>query len=153
MTSRQERFVEEFLVDLNATQAAIRAGYSKKTARVQASQLLTKLNIQEAIAEAKTNRIERIQLNQNYVLTRLVENVERAMQNRPVLDAKGDPTGEYVYAGTVANKALELLGKHLGMFQDRIEVNDLAERVAATKRGRERALRRRREERELEHKS
>lgn len=53
MTPKQELFVKEYLKDLNATQAAIRAGYSEKTARVQASDLLTKLDIQEAIQTAR----------------------------------------------------------------------------------------------------
>ena len=50
LTDRQARFCEEYLIDLNATQAAIRAGYSEKTAREQAAQNLSKLNIQEKIA-------------------------------------------------------------------------------------------------------
>ena len=51
MTPKQQRFVEEYLIDLNATQAAIRAGYSKHTANEQGSQLLAKLSIQAAVAE------------------------------------------------------------------------------------------------------
>ena len=47
LTDKQKRFIDEYMVDYNATQAAIRAGYSEKTARYQASQNLTKLNIQE----------------------------------------------------------------------------------------------------------
>ena len=56
-----------------------------------------------------------------YVLTRLRENVERAMTAEPVRDADGNPTGEYRYEGAVANRALELLGKTLGMFRDKVE--------------------------------
>ena len=56
------------------------------------------------------------------MLNRLIENVERAMQAQPVLDAKGVPTGEYRYEGSVANRALELLGKEQGMFVDRKEI-------------------------------
>jgi phage terminase small subunit len=52
----------------------------------------------------------------------LVENVDRAMEAEPVLDPKGNPTGEYKYNGNVANRALELLGKEIGMFVDRKEV-------------------------------
>jgi phage terminase small subunit len=57
-TPKQQRFVEEYLVDLNATQAAIRAGYSERTARSIASQLLTKLNIQAAIQQARQKLAE-----------------------------------------------------------------------------------------------
>ncbi len=51
LTPKQARFVEEYLLDLNATQAAIRAGYSAKTANEQGSQLLAKLSIRQAVAE------------------------------------------------------------------------------------------------------
>jgi hypothetical protein len=53
---------------------------------------------------------------------KLIANVERAMQAEPVIDAKGVPTGQYVYNGNVANRALELLGKELSMFVDRKEI-------------------------------
>ncbi len=53
LTPKQARFVEEYLLDLNATQAATRAGYSKKTANEQGAQLLAKLRIRQAVAEAQ----------------------------------------------------------------------------------------------------
>ena len=56
-----------------------------------------------------------------WVVARLVENVERAMQLEPTTDGEGKPTGEHVYQGSVANKALELLGRHAGMFPNRHE--------------------------------
>ena len=59
---------------------------------------------------------------QEWVLTRLMENAERALQHVAVLDKKRKPTGEYRYDGSVANRALELLGKQQGMFIDRHEV-------------------------------
>lgn len=117
MTNRQKRFVEEYLVDLNATQAAIRAGYSEKTARAQGQRMLTYVYIQQAVQEGQKTRSERVQVTQDWVLGRLVENVERSMQAEAVLNREGTPTGEYVYQGAVANKALELLGKHIGMFK------------------------------------
>ena len=52
LTEKQKRFVEEYLIDLNATQAAIRAGYSPKTANEQGTQNLAKLSIQDAVAKA-----------------------------------------------------------------------------------------------------
>jgi DUF438 domain-containing protein len=60
-------------------------------------------------------------------MRRLQENVERAMSIEPVLDGKGHPTGVYKYQGSVANRALELLGKELGMFIDRNEVKTTME--------------------------
>lgn len=122
LTERQEAFIREYLVDLNATQAAIRAGYSKKTAKETGYENLTKPHIQKAIADAIEKRSERTEITQDWIISKLVLNVERAMQAEPVRDRGGNPTGEYVYHGSAANKALELLGKHLGMFKDRLEV-------------------------------
>jgi hypothetical protein len=66
--------------------------------------------------------IEKVALTQEWVLTRLMENAERALQHVAVLDKERKPTGEYRYDGNVANRALELLGKQQGMFIDRHEV-------------------------------
>ncbi|MGJ0579208.1 terminase small subunit [Xenorhabdus bovienii] len=73
LTDKQEMFCREYLVDLNATQAAIRAGYSEKTANRIAAQLLSKLDIQNRISELKTGRNEEVGINATYVLKRLVE--------------------------------------------------------------------------------
>lgn len=73
LSSKQERFIEEYLVDLNATQAAIRAGYSAKTARQIGEQLLRKPEVQQRIAEAQKARSERTQVDVDYVLRRMVE--------------------------------------------------------------------------------
>jgi phage terminase small subunit len=62
-------------------------------------------------------------LDRAWVLGQLRANAERAMQTTPVLDAKGQPTGEYRWDGSVANRALELLGKELGMFIERRAVD------------------------------
>nr|WP_319552442.1 terminase small subunit [uncultured Vibrio sp.] len=73
LTDKQEMFCREYLIDLNATQAAIRAGYSKKTATKTASENLTKPDIQKRISELKSARIEETKIDANYVLNRLVE--------------------------------------------------------------------------------
>jgi phage terminase small subunit len=122
LTPKQQRFVEEYLVDLNATQAAIRAGYSQRNADKIGSQLLGKARVAEAVAAAQSRRAKRVEIDADWVLERLRQNVERAMQAEPVLDREGNPTGEYTYQGAVANRALELLGKHQGMFTDRVQV-------------------------------
>lgn len=121
LTSKQALFVQEYLVDLNATQAAIRAGYSEKTARFMGAENLTKPNIQQAVRQGFRDRVRRVEVTQDYVLGMLLKNVERAMQAEPVVDRDGRPTGVYLYQGSVANKALELLGKHLGIFPERHE--------------------------------
>ena len=71
LTDKQKMFCEEYLVDLNGTQAAIRAGYSKKTAKEQAAQNLAKLNIQNYISELKDKRNKRLEIDQNEVLKEL----------------------------------------------------------------------------------
>ncbi|WP_369427077.1 terminase small subunit [Providencia sp. PROV236] len=73
LNDKQEMFCREYLIDLNATQAAIRAGYSEKTANAQSSRLLINVNIQNRIKELKTNRNERVEIDADYVLMRLVE--------------------------------------------------------------------------------
>ena len=73
LTPKQELFCREYLKDLNATQAAIRAGYSVKTANRIAAQLLSKLDIQNRIVELKTKRNEEVGIDAAYVLRRLTE--------------------------------------------------------------------------------
>jgi phage terminase small subunit len=69
LTPKQERFVEEYLVDLNATQAAIRAGYSEKTARFIGAENLTKPNVQRAIQKASSELTKKVGIDQERVLT------------------------------------------------------------------------------------
>jgi phage terminase small subunit len=107
LTPKQERFVEEYLVDLNATGAARRAGYSAKTASEIGFENLKRPEIQKAITEAQDDRAVRTALDQDYVITHLVEIVEAAEAK----EAK-------------ATRSLELLGKHLGMFADRIKIEE-----------------------------
>lgn len=144
---RQIRFVEEYIKDLNATQAAIRAGYSKKTARSQGARLLTNVDIQNAIQEAKSERQERAKIDADYVLKRLVE-----IDQMDVLDIMDDqmkirPVNEWpkVWRQYVTNlenlelsdgegcfkkikwpdkvKNLELIGRHVAVsaFKDKVE--------------------------------
>lgn len=132
LTPKQQRFVEEYLVDLNATQAAIRAGYSERTARSQGSRLLTNADISRAIGAAKQQRAQRTELDADWVLSGLREVAERCMTAVPVvrfdftekamvpvLDDEGNGVWQFDSRG--ANRAIELVGKHLGMFVDRHE--------------------------------
>ncbi|MGJ8515092.1 hypothetical protein R84981_002883 [Carnimonas sp. R-84981] len=73
LTPKQSAFVDEYLKDLNATQAAIRAGYSEKTARSQGQRLLTNVDIQSVIQEAMDERANKAHIDSQYVLNRLVE--------------------------------------------------------------------------------
>lgn len=126
LTDKQTAFVREYLVDLNATQAAIRAGYSERTASRIGPQLLGKTCVREAIEKAQAKRARRVEVTQDYVLSNLVEVVERTMQRAPVLDRKGEQVTDeegravWTFDAKGANRALELLGKHLGIFADRV---------------------------------
>jgi phage terminase small subunit len=132
LNAKQRLFVAEYLIDRNATQAAIRAGYSAKTAKQIGSRLLTVVDIAAAVSTASTAHAAAVGLSVQWVLDRLKENCDRAMQAEPVMIF--DPiakqmveSGEWTYQGNVANKALELIGKQLGMFADKHEhtVTDL----------------------------
>lgn len=148
LTEKQQRFVDEYLIDLNATQAAIRAGYSVKTAREQASQNLTKLNIQQEISEKMAERSKRTGVNQDRVVMELakiafvnaadvIDSDDATIKAGATADdtaaiqsvkVKVIPTkeGEGVEREIRLNdklKALELLGKHLGMWNDKLDVN------------------------------
>lgn len=126
LTDKQKEFVRQYLVDLNATQAAIRAGYSMKTAYRQGADLLQKTSIREAIEKAQAKRARRVEVTQDYVLSNLVEVVERTMQRAPVTDRKGEQVTDeegravWTFDAKGANRALELLGKHLGIFTDKV---------------------------------
>jgi phage terminase small subunit len=111
LTPKQERFVQEYLRDLNATAAAERAGY--KQPRSQGSRLLTKVDIQEAIVAAKAERAARCKLSATWVIRRLRKEATATGPNA---------------SPAARDRALELLGKHLGLFPDRHEV-EMGERV------------------------
>lgn len=129
-TPKQQRFIDEYLIDLNATQAAIRAGYSAKTANEQGAQLLAKLST--PIQAAMDKRSQELQIDANYVLSTIVDTIERCKQARPVLgrDGKavyvdtpdGDLVPAYTFEANAVLKGAELLGKHLKLFTDKTEL-------------------------------
>jgi len=105
LTEKQRIFCEEYLVDLNAKQAAIRAKYSPKTAENQASRLLTKVKVQEYLQKRMNDRSERTEISADFVLTNLKDIANACKSDNP----------------TAATRALELLGKHLKLFTDKFE--------------------------------
>lgn len=133
LTPKQERFVQEFLIDLNSTQAAIRAGYSRRTAKSIGSENLTKPDIQAKISQDRAEQAEAAKISAKWVLDNLIEVSERCMQKTPVMkfdreekcmrqitDENGEGVWQFDASG--ANRALELIGKHIGMFVDKHDV-------------------------------
>jgi len=106
MTPKQERFVEEYLVDLNATQAAIRAGYSEATAYSIGHACLKKVEIAEALRDARRERAQRLQVTADDVLLELWLIAITADRIRTRL------------------AALSWIGKHLGMFTQNVRVSE-----------------------------
>jgi phage terminase small subunit len=122
LTDKQKRFCDEYLIDLNATQAAMRAGYSEKTANEQGARLLANVSVQEYV-QAKQKRLEKkTEISQEYVLVGFKKVFERCMQEEAVTDKDGNFEGVFKFEASGANKALEMLGKHLGMFKEKLEV-------------------------------
>ncbi|HDC4357504.1 terminase small subunit [Enterobacter cloacae] len=150
LTDKQEMFCREYLIDLNATQAAIRAGYSEKTANEQGAQNLAKVSIQSRISELKAERNDRIDIDADYVLKRLFD-IDQ-MDVLDILTESGDlkpvaqwprvwrttlsgldvmtMAGEGDTAGLLKKikwpdkvKNLELLGKHISVqaFKEQVE--------------------------------
>jgi len=150
LTDKQEMFCREYLIDLNATQAAIRAGYSKNSANEQGAQNLAKLSIAQRIIELKAERNERIEIDADYVLRRLVEIDEMdvldillangelkpikdwpkvwrtTLSGMDVTEMAGDAAGllkKIKWPDKVKN--LELLGKHVTVqaFKEKTEIS------------------------------
>lgn len=106
MNAKQATFVREYLVDLNATQAAVRAGYSRRTAEQQGHRLLRNAGVKAAVAEGIAARAARVEVKADSVL----RDVER-------LSLKAEAAGEY----SAALRGRELQGKHLGLWVDKVE--------------------------------
>jgi len=125
LTDKQQKFCEEYMVDLNATQAAIRAGYSEDTASVIGCQNLTKVNVAERIAELKAKISAETLVDAKYVINGLLEVHKRCLQAEPVMvrgEEGMEESGEFKFEHSGANRSLELLGKHLGLFVERREI-------------------------------
>ncbi len=148
LTAKQKRFIEEYLIDLNATQAAIRAGYSPHTAKEIGYENLAKPHIRARVEKALAERSRRTGINQDRVIRELarialvnpvdVINMDEATirdmasqdDTAAILSVKvkriptenGDITEREIRMADKI-KALELLGKHLGMFTDKLNVN------------------------------
>lgn len=138
LNPKQKLFAKEFIVDLNATHAAIRAGYSEKTAKQIGSKLLTKVDLRAYVAELMDERSKRTMVDADYVVRHLIEVNGRCLQKVPVMvfdpidkrmvqeqDENGNDVWQFDSNG--ANRSLELLGRHLAMFTEKTRVTTVHE--------------------------
>jgi len=108
LTIKQERFCREYVKTGHGTNSAKLAGYSEKTAFVQSTENLRKPNIIKEIERLLKPEIKAVQITQEFILQKLRENAEKA-------------SSDEFYNASGVNKAIELLGKHIGMFNDKVE--------------------------------
>ena len=120
LTPKQKAFVEEYIVDLNGTQSAIRAGYSAKTANRIASQNLSKPVIQRAIEQAKQGRSERTKIDADFVLEQITEFLDCCFGRKPIrkvvnIDGSLESVEITEFNQAGIGKAIELMGKHINV--------------------------------------
>jgi phage terminase small subunit len=159
ITDKMRQFVDEYLIDMNGTQAAIRAGYSEATAQEQSSQLLDRPDIRELVEQRQKDRIDRTQISQDLTVNELkaialsdiadfvIVKEGGVIEQRPFNELKKEQTrcvkkirqtvrtaqssdGTVIHQTAVLElelydkvKSLELLGRHLGIFNDRLTLD------------------------------
>ena len=149
LTAKQQKFVDEYLIDLNATQAAIRAGYKKtEYTDTNANKLLENTRIREAVDKSMAERSRRTGINQDRVIQELARiafvNPQNVINSEDASIRTDDTEDDLACVQSVKVKtmdgekgssverevrlndkmrALELLGKHLGMFKDKVELD------------------------------
>ena len=121
LTYKEERFCLEYVIDYNQTQAAKRAGYAEKNAAKMGCKLMKRPEIRAYIRQLQKEQKERLMLTSDRVVIELMDVYQKCMQAVPVnewnySEHRMEPTGEYQFDSKGATKALELLGRHLGMF-------------------------------------
>lgn len=124
MNAKQKRFCDEYLIDCNATQAAIRAGYSKKTANEQAARLLANVNIKSYIDE-QLERIHNETIADAEEVMQYLTSVMRGEHTEQTLKLVGEGVqtiAEIDVAAKERLKAAELIGKRYGIWKDNVDV-------------------------------
>jgi phage terminase small subunit len=124
-TNKQKAFVREYVIDLNATQGAIRAGYKPHRAKEMGYKLTHNSTLKGLIALKLQAREKKTGIDAEFVLTSLKDIANKCMRLEPVLDNRGKPIGEYRFNATGSIRALELLGKTLGLFTEKIETTNI----------------------------
>lgn len=116
MNQKQKCFVQEYLKDANAAQAAERAGYSAKTAKMQGSRLMTYDDVQAAVTVGQVAIAEQAEVTQDWLVEEFKENHKLAREGNPVIDRYGKPTGGVMRQIGASNKALEAIAVLTGFW-------------------------------------
>jgi phage terminase small subunit len=126
LTIKQEKYVQGLFAGLSQREAYKQAYNCKKmkdkTIDENASRLANDSKVKARLRELTEEFKNRNMLTVEWVLNNLKEVTERCLQQEPVKDRQGNETGEYTFQANGANRALELIGKHLGMFTDKVEM-------------------------------
>jgi len=138
LSRKQLMFCLEYIKDLNAAAAAVRSGYSAKTANRIGSENLTKLDIQQEVQRLMNKRAQKAELSAESVLNDIIEIKDRCMQKVPVMrfdkvekrmvqvtdfDENDKEVGVWTFDANGAIRSCELLGKHLKLFTDKVELS------------------------------
>lgn len=149
LREREELFCHEYMIDFNATQACLRAGY-RPTTRVSANNIGSQLKklLYWRIEELMAERLQKTDIEAEWVVRELVDVVKKCREYTPVLDFKGKQITRETDDGKVvavydfnakgATAALDLLGKHLGMYKEKVEITMDESYAAIMKAARER---------------
>lgn len=129
LNEKQELFCQYYIQLLHATHAYMKAyDTNYQSGAANSSRLLKTDKIRSRIQELLKERKDRLKFESDYVVSQLVEIVNRCMQHKPIYEfnaksKKLEKTGEFKFDSYGANKALELLGNHLGMFKEKHDIN------------------------------
>jgi phage terminase small subunit len=123
LTPKQKIFVQHYCITFNARKSALAAGYSADTVDQTASRLLKYPHVKKYVEGQMSEAAEKLGITKEMVLDALWSNAQRCRQAEQVTDKEGNPIGEYKFDSGGANKALELVGRHLQMFIDKKEIS------------------------------
>lgn len=117
MQENHKRFADKYFETLNAKESAIYAGFSVDTAKQQGWQILQREEVQEYLSGLRAETAEKTGISREWIIERFKEISDRCVQDIEAVTIQGMPTGEYKFDSSGANKATEMLGKIIGVFE------------------------------------
>ena len=117
LTEQKKRFADKYFETLKGSESAIYAGYSEATARQIAYNLLQEPEVEKYLSELRAEYAEKSGISKQWIIERFKTISDRCIQEEPVFDSKGEPTGEFRFDSSGANNATAHLGKIIGVFE------------------------------------